>query len=41
MKTKTQWKLFYTKISSMLKCSTTTVSTKRAEIKAIDSLEVQ
>ena len=28
-------------ISSMLKCSTTTVSTKRAEIKATDSLEVQ
>jgi DNA-binding NarL/FixJ family response regulator len=28
-------------ISSMLKCSTTTVSTKRAEIKAKDSLEVQ
>lgn len=28
-------------ISSILKCSTTTVSTKRAEIKAIDSLEVQ
>jgi ATP/maltotriose-dependent transcriptional regulator MalT len=28
-------------ISSMLKCSTTTVSTKRAEIKAMDSVEVQ
>lgn len=28
-------------ISSMLKCSTTTVSTKRAEIKAMNSLEVQ
>lgn len=28
-------------ISSMLKCSSTTVSTKRAEIKAIDNLEVQ
>ena len=28
-------------ISSMLNCSTTTVSTKRAEIKAMDSLEVQ
>lgn len=28
-------------ISSILKCSTTTVSTKRAEIKAMNSLELQ
>lgn len=28
-------------ISCMLKCSTTTVSAKRAEIKAMDSAEVQ